>query len=301
MEITKELIEDLYVTKRLSTQEVCEIIGVGRTTFYKYQKKFGIDNRGKQKYDAKEDAFSSWSHKMAYCLGFISADGHVWKDRPFLSIAIQTSDVDILTYIKDFISPDSKVRNNPKHNMVQLTIKSHGIWNDLKRYNVTHDKTFNLKIDFDIPEEFWGDYLRGYFDGDGSIWISKKKDPPTYSGSIASASRQVLDDICNRLGFGYVRETHDGKYYSFDLSNKQLLLFKDIIYKDPSNVVMKRKYEKFLNIVAKDNFWWTDEEKLLLETNKTLALSELVKLFPNRTREAVQVRRSKIVRFSRNS
>ena len=297
--ITKEMIEDLYVNQRLSTTEVCKIIGICKTNFYKLLKKFEIKNRGQQKYFPNETFFSSWSHEMAYCLGFISADGHVWKDRPFLSIAVQKSDKNVLDYIRDNISPDSLVRENPKHNSVQLTLKSDQIWNDLKKYNVNHDKTFNLKIDFDIPEEYWGDYLRGYFDGDGSIWISKKKSKvPTYSGSIVSASRQILDDICDRLKFGYTRSTHGGKYFSLDFSHKQLFLLKEIIYKDKNYVVMHRKYQKFLDMRINENYnFWTDEEDQLLISNLGLNNNDLIKLFPNRTKGSIIVRKNIFAKY----
>lgn len=301
MQITKELIQDLYVNQRKSTIETCSILGIGRTTFYKYLAKFDIENRGKQKYFPKDNFFSTWSHEMAYCLGFISADGHVWKDRYFLTIGISTPDQNVLTYIRDQISPESPVRECAKQNIVQLTIKSKQIWQDLKKYNVTHDKTFHLKIDFEIPEEFWGDYLRGYFDGDGSIWISKKIKCPVHSGSIVSASEQILVDIQKRLNFGYVRSTHNGKYFSLDFSNKQLLLLKEIIYKDPSRVVMHRKYEKFLNIKINENYKnWTEEEDLIIRSNLDKPTRYTFGLLPNRTHASIQTRKNEIVKSIRN-
>lgn len=302
MEITKELIDNLYTKQRLSTLEVCKLLGICRTNFYKYLKKFNIYNHGQQKYFPNENFFSTWSHEMAYCVGFISADGHVWEKRPFLSIGLHERDIDTLTYIKNQISPMSLVRANPKHKGIQLTIKSHQIWSDLKKYNITHDKTFDLKIDFDIPKEFWGDYLRGYFDGDGSIWIQKNRKTPAYAGSIVGASRQILDDICDRLGFGYTRSTHAGKYFSLDFSHKQLFLLKDIIYKDPSRVVMYRKYNKFCDMrINEDYVLWTKEEDLLITNNISLKTREIAKLIPHRTKHSVQTRKNKLVKVSRNN
>lgn len=302
MKITKELVQNLYVDQKKSTVDTCTILGIGRTTFYKYLAKFGIENRGQQKYFPKDDFFSTWSHEMAYCLGFISADGHVWKDRPFLTIGIGASDIDVLTYIKDQISPTSLVRHSPKHNAVQINIKSKQIYSDLAKYNVTNDKTFNLKIDFEIPDKFWGDYLRGYFDGDGSIWLSKKLKVPVHSGSIVSASKQFLVDVQNRLDFGYVRPTHGGKYFSLDFSNRQLLLLKDIIYSDTSRVVMNRKYEKFLDVRINENYnLWTEEEELIISNNLDKPTRHVFKLLPNRTPASIQTKRNKIVKHIKNS
>ena len=302
MKITKELVQDLYIDQKKSTLDTCAVLGIGRTTFYKYLAKFGIENRGQQKYFPKDDFFSTWSHEMAYCLGFISADGHVWKDRPFLTISLAVEDVDTLTYIRDQISPSTLVRDNPKGNSVQINIKSKQIHSDLAKYNVTNSKTFNLKIDFDIPEDYWGDYLRGYFDGDGSIWLSKDLKSPVYSGSIVSASEQFLIDIQKRLNFGSVRPTHDGKYFSLGFSNRQLLSLKEIIYSDPSRVVMKRKYEKFLNVKINEDYnYWTEEEESIIRANLNRPTRFTVLLLPNRTAASIQTKRNKIVKDSKNN
>lgn len=303
MEITKELIENLYIKQRLSTVEVCKLVGLCKTNFYKYLKRFNIENRRHQKYFPNENFFSTWSHEMAYCLGFISADGHVWEKKPYLSIGLASTDRDILTYIRDQISPMTPVRENPKHNAVQIMIKSRKILDDLKKYNVTHDKTFNLKIDFDIPEDFWGDYLRGYFDGDGSIWVANKKySTPVYAGSIVGASKEILDNICDRLKFGNVRSTHNGKYFSLGFAHKQLFLLKDIIYKDPSKVVMHRKYDKFCDMRINEKYnLWTIEEDILISNNLHLKTKELAKLIPNREKHSVQARKNKFVKLSRDN
>ena len=45
---------------------------------------------------------------------------------------------------------------------------------DLATYGVVPNKTFLLKPPYKLSEEFHLDYIRGYFDGDGSINLIKK-------------------------------------------------------------------------------------------------------------------------------
>jgi hypothetical protein len=49
----------------------------------------------KRIYDVKEDYFETWSHEMAYILGFISADGGVNKQQTSLSIELQMRDKEV--------------------------------------------------------------------------------------------------------------------------------------------------------------------------------------------------------------
>lgn len=274
----------------ITVPEVAKKFGLNRNNFYEKLKEFGVQGRAgtrKQKYIANDNAFSKWSHKMAYCLGFIAADGHVWKDRPFLTIGISASDRCILEYIKDFISPESKIRHSNEG--IQICIRSQKIWDDLNRLGINNDKTFNLKISFDIPKKYIGDFVRGYFDGDGSIWKNEKRGH--YTGSIVSASKQVLIDLQKLIGFGTVRSTHKGKYFVLEFNQTALLKLKDLIYKDRDSVVLHRKYEKFLKIDPKISLWTNNEDNLLL-SNFYKKIKDIFYLFPNRSKASIQSRKN---------
>lgn len=298
MKLTKENLEKEYADKTQSVSKISEKFRISQRLLYKSIKKWGIPLRGgrgvkcgrgrQQQYFANETAFSKWSCQMAYCLGFIAADGHVWKDRPYITISVHKQDSNVLEYIRNYVSPDTKIR--PNKNQVQICVKSEGIWKDLNNFGIDNNKTFNLKINFNIPKEYLGDFVRGYFDGDGSIWVAKKN-PVSYAGSIVSASRQVLVDIQELMRFGRVRETHQGKYFSLDFSQANLLKLAELIYSNPDNVIMYRKYDKFKKIEQR---WipWTEEEDGLLLENIDVVIRRITHLFPNRSDKTIQARKS---------
>jgi len=246
--MTKEKIYELYITQNLGSKKISEILNISPTTVIKLVKKYGFEVKEKKrpvKYHANHDFFATWSNDMAYCLGFIAADGHVWKERPFLNIAVHKQDIKVLEYIVKNISPTTKIRENK--NMVQVCIHSQKIWEDLKRYGISHGKTFNFQIDFDIPEEFWSDYLRGFFDGDGSIHRKTYKDKINYlvfKSSIVGACLQPLEYFKNRLGFGNIRLIRN-KYYELGFNQQETIKLGNLIYKDKDSFRMERKYEKF--------------------------------------------------------
>lgn len=293
MKLTREsLIIEMNCISQ-TVPEVAKRFGLNKNNIYNKLKEWNIPLRGrgkKQIYFANDVAFSDWSHQMAYCLGFIAADGHVWKDRPYLTVGVHKNDINILEYIRSYISPKSKIRENKNKTQVQLCVKSQQIWDDLNKFGVNHDKTFNLKINFDIPKKYIGDFIRGYFDGDGSIWKSRTN-PDYYQGSIVSASKGFLLDVQKLIGFGCIRETHKGKYFSLDFSQSNLLKLKDLIYSNPASVVLDRKYNKFLKINHIDRCWSQKEDDLLLKHLNT-KIKEIAHLFTNRSDKAIQARKN---------
>lgn len=293
MNISKEQLQELYIEQNLSSKEVAVKLGCARTTLYKYLRQFNLPIRKsgrQQKYFANETFFDKWSHEMAYCVGFIAADGHVWKNRPYITIGIHKQDVEILQYLVTKLSPDTKIREAPK-DKVQICIHSKGLHKALLKYNINNDKTFGFKIDYNIPNKYFGDFLRGYFDGDGGIYRGRmRKDGSVrYCGSIVSASKQPLEYFQSRLGFGGLR-TMRKKYYTLEFSQIDLVKLQNIMYNN-DRFALQRKKIKFDNIQFKNSPSWTEEEILILKSNlHTKKPRYLQKLLPNRTKSAIQTR-----------
>jgi len=290
-------LERLYYDNSIKTEDLLKQLGIkSRTSLYKLlrQKNIKVKPRGTQlKYIANHSFFSKWSTDMAYCLGFITADGHVWKNRPYLTIAIHKKDIAILEFIRDCISPSSQVRDNTKYNSVQLCIYSKQIWLDLQKYNVTHSKTFSLSIDFNIPKKYWGDYLRGYFDGDGSIYSCNMRGIQYHYASFSCASQQMLIDVQQRLGMGIIRCLR-GKYYELRLCKSDCLKLADIMYYNPNHFKLQRKYDKFKEIHINYKFWTPEEDAIILKYIHQRDTKSLTKLLPNRALSSIQVRKNKL-------
>lgn len=293
MQLSKEQLFQEYVIANLGMKEISKNFGITRHAIRKLLLKFSIPIKKtgrKVEYIANHNFFSTWSHEMAYCLGFIAADGHVWKNRPFLTIGISKEDKYILEYIVKNISPNTKIRCSK--NIVQINIHSEQIYNDLNNLGIKHNKTKNLNIDFNIPDEFFGDYLRGFFDGDGCIWVHKKHGQKDYYYSnIVCMSEKFVDAIHKKLSFGkkYKRKTVKGNDY-FELKFNQIECIRlfDIMYSNKDCFKLFRKYEKFLKIDIQYNKWSKEEDEILKmffnDKNK------LISLLPKRTWCAIDTR-----------
>ena len=150
---------------------------------YNFFKKYNIKHRERvfnRKYTLNENYFRVINtEEKAYILGFICADGYVGQDR--LNICLSTVDTEILEVIRKEFNSNQPLkfyeRPNPYNNeksckMVELQISSKKFVKPLLNMNLGNNKTYTLNSDIlkFIPKYLIKDFLRGYFDGDGSIF-----------------------------------------------------------------------------------------------------------------------------------
>lgn len=212
------------------------------------------------KYKINKNYFKDINASSAYLLGFIMADGCILdKDKSSNRLEISIIDLEILKYIQKCLSPDRpiikvKSKGNEK-DKYRFDIRSNEIAKDLSSYNIVPRKTGIEKFP-ELPVEFFGDYLRGYFDGDGSVSILKRTysdKKPKLSVAFSCASKSFLESLklkCDNIGtiYKYPRK----KCYDWKIMSKkdQLILF-NIMYKNIDNsFYLKRKYEKFKKVLS---------------------------------------------------
>ena len=141
------------------------------------------------------------SESKAYFLGWIASDGHISINNEIV-ISVNINDSDILQRILDFVYPNKEFRPNlvfTKNSMVKLSICSKTMCEDICAHlGIQPGKKSDI-IKFpklDNEELNWA-FIRGFFDGDGSIRNPKKYSTP--SCKITSNSqdfRKHLIEFC---------------------------------------------------------------------------------------------------------
>lgn len=137
-----------------------------------------------------KDFFKVWSPRMAYILGFLFADGNiVATKRNTHFIAFYTGDYNLLYSIKEEINSNHKIseRKSKTGIVYVLQIGSKELFEDLVKLGLTPNKSKRMQLP-KIPENFYGDFIRGYFDGDGNVWsgyINKSRKNPNKILSVA--------------------------------------------------------------------------------------------------------------------
>ena len=115
--------------------------------------------------------------EKAYWLGFFCADGSLWKNGCQLCIVLSWKDRKHLEkFAKLFDSPIKKIcsfdkRTNKVYVRARCVLSSTHMWKTLVSKGVPVNKTEKLDgvvLDY-IPKTLKSHFVRGYFDGDGSV------------------------------------------------------------------------------------------------------------------------------------
>lgn len=225
--------------------------------------------KDKRKYTPKDSFFKKWSTEMAYVLGFIASDGCVvnttYGNQTFTNhywtIQLKKEDGYILQNISNIIDYDKKIYNHDKKNQQQLLVNSEEMIQDLHKFGFTQHKSQELQWNPNIPTEYISHFIRGYFDGDGSIF-SYDSHNPNYEliGINLVGTKLLLEGIQNE--FNKIYEQNIGclvdykTYWRLDYSgiNSVLSFLEFIYYNSNSNIRLSRKYEMYQDFINSSEF-----------------------------------------------
>jgi dUTPase len=228
------------------------------------------------KYKSLPDAFFEDinTEGKSYLLGWIASDGSISDGA--VSVVIHVKDVGALEVLRDIICPELPVIYLEEKNQVRLSFSSKQIVQDICKWLKIKpgSKWQSVRLPQLPSENLMWSFLRGYFDGDGSVNIAGKSRRPTCS--IASGSDGLLLDIQDFYG----GNIHSGKIC---WGGASALDFLGKIY-DGSKYRLVRKWEKYLDwsgwlpsLAGKGNhgkdafFKWSKVEKLAVKPYKERA------------------------------
>ena len=124
-----------------------------------------------------ENFFKKWSPEMAYVLGFFTADGNMIKNkRGGYYIEFTGCDLEILEKIKTLLKSSNKItgRRRTERSKVcyRIQIRSKNLFDDLLQLGMVPCKSNIIRLPH-IPQLYFTDFLRGYFDGDGCVYFKQ--------------------------------------------------------------------------------------------------------------------------------
>lgn len=228
---------------------------------------------GHNRININHNFFQNWSPVMAYVLGFIFADGtieDVQKSSRTCYISITSKDLSILEKIRNVMQshhqfykrlPQSITFSNGKRYITSeeyvFRIGSKLMYNDLLNLGLTPRKSLNILFPT-IPPGYLSHFIRGYFDGDGCIYLIKSKYPRII---FTSGSNQFLEGLSTTLSallqiprkriYYQLQQSNNlcyRLYYNTKLSSKVL----EFMYRDLEKApYLERKfaiYQSYLNL-----------------------------------------------------
>lgn len=219
----------------------------------------------RKKYEYNEDYFSTIdTPEKAYWLGFIYADGYITKkvnSNPVFGLTLAEEEPLIkLNQCLNSNKPIGKYKkiNSYKENSYEykLAFCSEKLVSDLEKWGCVENKTFKLKFPSFLDENLLSHFIRGYFDGDGSVFLhiinSNNNDYITLGVTICGI-KDFLYDLSKHINAEsciYKDKRKITDCYSIKLtSNIKCLSFYHYIYKNAGNMYLTRKKDKFEDFI----------------------------------------------------
>lgn len=266
--LTPKVLMKLYHEERKSLEDIARLFKCTRMYVMKLSRKYNIPLRSKgearylalkmdklpQQYrEVNHDFFSRWSSEMAYILGYFCADGNMHRDKKNKSWHFRIASNDrahLQTIKKTMASTHGFLTRKTQPKLLTMQFVSERICKDLLALGITPRKSLTLQFP-KVPLEYLNDFIRGYFDGDGSIYVEKRNQAvrfAIFSGSknflvvLKKHLKIILPSVRGKLYKRKGARCYDLRYFRIDDIPK---LFEFLYPKAQNTLCLKRKYEKF--------------------------------------------------------
>ena len=203
------------------------------------------------------DFFKKWDADMAYILGFFAADGNmVPTKRGTHFVSFTSMDESILLNIRTVMQSEHKLskRVSQTGRVYRFQMGSKAMYDDLYKLGFTGNKSKRMIMP-DIPKQFQSDFIRGYFDGDGNVWVgmlNKNRKTPTNAIQVAftSGSKVFLEgllSLLNNKGIkgGSIYSSKTKNFSRLQLSTSDALKLYEIMYNGQPKLYLQRKKLRF--------------------------------------------------------
>lgn len=230
--------------------------GVSYSTIRNLLKRKGVKTEGnKHNFPRDEFYFSNIDSKeKAYWLGFLYADGCVHSNSNEISITLK--DRDHLEKFRKAIKSNNKIgesidrRFSSLPKIYHFSIKDKQLKSDLIKWGCVPNKSLSLTKIPNIPRDFVSHFIRGYFDGDGSLhWLNGTKNFRISFVGTAPFLKDIQKELGLSLSLGQ-QKGNQSKYFQV-AGRKQVPMILDYIYKDSDeNIRLTRKYKNYLDCLT---------------------------------------------------
>lgn len=264
----KERIVKFYVEEKLSTPKIGKIMNCSYNKIVRTLNEFNIKrtNNGLRKYNLNENYFDIIdTPNKAYILGLICADGCNFPPKGTVFISLQESDKDLLEKIRKeihsecplkFVDQSKRTNSNYTYNnMYTMSMYSKHMCSSLEKLGVVKNKSLVLKYP-DIPNNLHSHFLRGYFDGDGSIYRHVKKENNkmitltfTSTEKFCVKAKEIIENELNIRCAIYDASCHNGITKVLTITGAAAKKLLDWMYND-ADLYLERKYNRYIEYTA---------------------------------------------------
>lgn len=194
----------------------------------------------------------------AYILGLLASDGWVSKKDNCICIELQQSDKQILIDVNKILKNERPIKDYTRANGFKnskLYFFSKQIKEDLSLYDIIPNKTYcDTNFIKNIKYQFYPDFLRGFFDGDGCVTSANSG----IRWQLDGTSLETFLSIYDYLKFNHIttilEDTTDAactipRYRLYTYSKERTNSIFNLMYYNNNILKLNRKHEHFLELL----------------------------------------------------
>lgn len=216
----------------------------------------------------------SWTPDLAYCIGLLATDGCLINDGRHINFT--SGDIQLVKLFRNLLKRKNKIcyktSGTSKRKCPYLQFGDVGFYKWLINVGITPRKSLTIGP-LQVPDHFYADFIRGCFDGDGSIY--SYMDPRWANShmfyiSIVSCSKsfvQWMREKCNDLfGIkGHISESNlksGHRLFQLRYAKRESLVLISNMYYNNEVPCLERKRIKINNILEKHNQFIVNPNKI---------------------------------------
>ena len=210
-----------------------------------------------RKYTLNENYFDVIdTQEKAYIIGLLFADGCISERNNAIYISLKEEDKDILLKINKEIGSNRPLeflnyndKNKNWSNQYKLTISSKHMVESLRKLGIFPNKSLKIEFPSWVSNEYYFHFLRGYIDGDGSIFKTEKRMSFIATESFCnSVSKYLYDNLSVHCSISVCHHKTDIPTRDLRISGaKQVKTVLDKVYEN-ANIYLDRKYNIYKSI-----------------------------------------------------
>ena len=241
-------------------KEMSEYIGKTEKAIKVKAHKLGLK---KNPFYYNKNSFSSIkTEEDAYWLGFMFADGYVIERKDgskYYGIELSIRDIDHLKKFNKYLNGNLTIYTRTRSHVYEgreinstncsIVVNDADAAQNLINLGCVPRKSFIVKFPTKIDGCLMRHFVRGYFDGNGSISMYDRIDTKNYVRTLIScASKEFLDSLHIILKNKNINNciVKDGNAYRMVISSKSARNLLKYMY-DDCNIYLDRKYFKYIN------------------------------------------------------
>ena len=201
---------------------------------------------------------NGWDRNNAYTFGWVMSDGCLRKEgrnKTSYAVRICSNDRDIIEWLHNYMCVGNKIyKQNERGHLIKF--RNAESIQFMMKHGLTERKSLTMQFP-DLPNRYIPDFIRGYFDGDGSVILRNTEYNLYGQISFTCGSVDFLNSLKEKLLEFNIRSNiyKDGRktnnsWYLRVIKRSEIEKLYSLMYEDLDGIgFLLRKFDKYSSLI----------------------------------------------------